>query len=263
MEETLLLFIPSFRKGWVRVICLFFLFPVIATIAKQSLPFVNTCHTLPESVTIYFQPMSEQSSYLVPSRSLTVEQEIKKSRFITTVAYAPDKDSALRLIESVRVAHPSASHNCYAYVAGNPSSGADIGFGDDGEVAGTAGKPMLSVLQHRNIGDVAVVVTRYFGGIRLGAGGLVRAYTSSVTSALDALPLKKAEPMTELTITIPYQYESAVRHVLEKSGIAVADAIYTEDVEISVQVPESSAGEITNEIMNVTRGEAVISLTGE
>lgn len=203
--------------------------------------------------------MSEQSSYLVPSRRVTVEQEIKKSRFITTVAHAPDKESALKLIESVRAAHPSASHNCYAYVAGNPSSGAEIGFGDDGEVAGTAGKPMLSVLQHRNIGEVAVVVTRYFGGVRLGAGGLVRAYTSSVTSALDSLPLKKAEPMMDLSITVPYQYESAVRHVLEKSGIDVTDAIYTEEVKILARVPESSAGEITGEIMNATRGDAVVS----
>jgi len=207
--------------------------------------------------------MSEQSSYLVPSRTVTVEQEIKKSRFITTVAHAPDKESALKLIEFVRAAHPSASHNCYAYVAGNPSSGAEIGFGDDGEVAGTAGKPMLSVLQHRNIGEVAVVVTRYFGGVRLGAGGLVRAYTSSVTSALDSLQLKKAEPMMVLTVTIPYQYESAVRHVLEKSGIAVTDAIYTEDVKILAQVPERSAGEVTGEIMNVTRGDAAVSTVGE
>jgi uncharacterized YigZ family protein len=207
--------------------------------------------------------MSEQSSYLVPSRSITVEQEIKKSRFITTVAHAPDKEAALKLIDTVSAAHPSASHNGYAYVAGNPSSGAEIGFGDDGEVAGTAGKPMLSVLQHRNIGEVVVVVTRYFGGVRLGAGGLVRAYTSSVTSALDELPLKKAEPMLELSVTIPYQYESAVRHVLEKSGIAVADATYTEEVKISAQVPESSAGDITGEIMNATRGEAVISSAGE
>ncbi len=206
--------------------------------------------------------MSE-SAYLIPFCTVTVEQKIKKSRFITTVAHTPDKESALKFIESVSAAHPTADHNCYAYIAGNPSSGAEIGSGDDGEVAGTAGKPMLSVLQHRNIGEVAVVVTRYFGGVRLGAGGLVRAYTGSVTFALDSLPLKKAEPMKVIAITIPYQHESAVRHALEKSGVAVADAIYAEHVKIKAEIPVSSADAITGEIMNATHGVVVISYSGE
>lgn len=205
--------------------------------------------------------MTEKSTYLIPSRTVTVEQEINKSRFIATAGHAPDKKAAMSFIESVRAAHPTAHHNCYAYIAGNPSSSTEIGFSDDGEVGGTAGRPILSVLQHKEIGEIAVVVTRYFGGVRLGAGGLVRAYTSSATLALDALPLKKLVAVKEARITVSYQYENAVRLALEKFSIPVADAVYTEDVTISAQIPQDSEEELTGEIMNLTRGGAVITFT--
>lgn len=204
--------------------------------------------------------MTDTSTYLIPARTVTVEQEISKSRFIATAGRAPDREAALSFIESVRRAHPAAHHNCYAYIAGNPSSTTDIGFSDDGEVGGTAGRPILSVLRHRGIGEIAAVVTRYFGGVRLGAGGLVRAYTSSATLALDTLPLKKLVAVRQAHITVPYQYENAVRLALEKFSIPVSDAVYTEEVTISAHIPEDSEEEIRGEIMNLTRGGAVITI---
>ena len=115
--------------------------------------------------------MSDKSPYLVPAERIETEQEIKKSRFIATVGHAADKESALHFIKEISAAHSGASHNTYAFIAGNPNGGAEVGFNDDGEIGGTAGKPILSVLQMRGIGDVVAVVTRYFGGTRLGTGG--------------------------------------------------------------------------------------------
>ena len=203
--------------------------------------------------------MSEKSTYLIPISTVRVEQEIKKSRFIAAAGHASDKNAAMRFIESVRNEHTSAHHNCYAYIAGSPYNTTEIGFSDDGEVGGTAGKPMLSVLRHKGIGEIVTVVTRYFGGIRLGTGGLVRAYTSSVILALDTLPLKKLTAKMEVDIKVPYQYENAVRLVLDKFNIAVEDALYTNEVLIVAYIPEDILDELSGDIMNSTRGGAEIS----
>ena len=203
--------------------------------------------------------MSETSSYLVPAQKVEVEQEIKKSRFIATVAHAADKESALKFIEDVSGNHQGASHNTYAYVIGNPNGGAAVGFNDDGEVGGTAGKPILSVLQMRGIGDVVAVVTRYFGGTRLGTGGLVRAYSGTITMALDELKLKEHVDLVEIQIKVGYEFESAVRNLFEKKSVAIKDVLYTEDVTIISDVAESEFEDLRSEIQNATRGKAEIS----
>ena len=202
--------------------------------------------------------MSDKSSYLVPAQRIETEQEIKKSRFIATIGHAADKESALRFIEETSSKHEGASHNTYAFVAGNPHGGAEVGFGDDGEVGGTAGKPILSVLQMRGIGDVVAVVTRYFGGTRLGTGGLVRAYSGTVTMALDELKLKERVNLVEVTIVTGYEHENSVRQILDKMGIAIKDAVYTEEVSIVADIPQRVSDELRGEIMNSTRGKVKI-----
>ncbi len=203
--------------------------------------------------------MSETSSYLVPANSVEMEQEIKKSRFIAAVTHATDKESALKFIEDTSKKHDSASHNTYAYVVGNPDGGAIVGFNDDGEIGGTAGKPILSVLQMRGIGDVVAVVTRYFGGTRLGTGGLVRAYSGTITMALDELKLKEHVSLKEIKITVGYEFESAIRNVIEKMELKIKDVHYTEEVAIISDIPESVCTELKSEILNATRGKATIS----
>ena len=202
--------------------------------------------------------MSQNTSYLVPANKVEIEQEIKKSRFIATVVHATDKESALRFIEDISKKHAAASHNTYAYVIGNPNGGAVVGFNDDGEVGGTAGKPILSVLQMRGIGDVVAVVTRYFGGTRLGAGGLVRAYSGTITMALDELQLKEHVDLIEVSIKVGYEFESGVRNLFEKMDLVIKDVIYTEGVEIKSDIPESILAELESDIQNATRGKAVI-----
>ncbi len=204
--------------------------------------------------------MSNSSSYQVPAGRVVFEQEIKKSRFIASVDYAADKENALKFIEEVSKNNQGASHNTYAYIIGNPNGGAVVGFNDDGEVGGTAGKPILSVLQMRGIGDVVAVVTRYFGGTRLGAGGLVRAYSGTITTALDELELAEHVSVVEMTIKAGYEFESIIRNVFERLGLTIKDVLYAEDVDIVADIPESLVEELKSDILNSTRGRAKISL---
>lgn len=207
--------------------------------------------------------MPKKSSYNVPADTVTVDQKIQRSRFIATVGHAPGRESAMSFIRAVSQEHPGASHNCYAFVAGNPHSGAEVGFGDDGEVSGTAGKPMLNILQHKNIGEIVAVVTRYFGGTRLGTGGLVRAYSSSLTMALDILPLKECVEMKPATITIPYQYEDPVRRLLSKMNSPIRDALYTDTVTLKIETPTACAPELESGIKNITHGQGQLIISGE
>jgi len=204
--------------------------------------------------------MSDSSSYLVPAGGLVIEQDIKKSRFIASVSYAGDKETALAFIKKISTEHQSATHNTFAYVIGNPNGGADVGFNDDGEVGGTAGKPILSVIQMRGIGDIVAVVTRYFGGTKLGTGGLVRAYAGTITMALDELKLKERVNLVELNINVGYEFENAVRTLFEREGLKIRDVQYTEDVRVIADIPESISEEIESEVMNATRGRAVIKI---
>lgn len=202
--------------------------------------------------------MAEDSSYKVPSKTVTVEQVIKNSKFITSVTRVTDKQKAKEFIDTVSKKYSDASHNCYAFVAGNPDSTTDIGFGDDGEVSGTAGKPILSVLQHKKIGEIVVVVSRYFGGTKLGTGRLVRAYTSSVQDALDKLPLEDCVALKSITLKFDYQYENTVRQVLNKFSLEIADSIYTDNVDMKLEVPEDNLNQLETESQNSTSGKVNI-----
>ena len=207
--------------------------------------------------------MSKETSYLVPSVTVCVEQEIKKSKFITTAGHVSDREGAKSFIETVSAKHPDASHNCYAYIAGDPGNSTDIGMGDDGEVSGTAGKPMLSVLQNKNIGEIAVVVSRYYGGVKLGPGGLVRAYTSSLQLALDEIRLESHIANTLLTLEFAYQYENSARQVLKKMGIDIKDIKYGDELELKIELPDNKVSAIEEELMSKTHGQARINRHNE
>lgn len=202
--------------------------------------------------------MSKGSSYNIPSKSVTLVQQIKGSKFITTAGRASNRDNARAFIDIISEKYADATHNCYAFVAGNPFSTTDIGFGDDGEVSGTAGKSMLSVLQHKKIGEIVVVVSRYFGGTKLGTGGLVRAYTSSVQLALEKLPLEKYQLFKILKITFDYQYENSIRQLFNKMNVQIIDSDYKEDVEMKIKVSKHRFQELNTELQNSTSGKVSI-----
>ena len=205
--------------------------------------------------------MSKENRYQIPADSISVEQELKRSRFIATIGRAPDKQQADAFIRMVRSTYPDANHHCWAYVAGNPFKTVQMGMSDDGEPQGTAGKPMLSILQHSKIGEIAAVVTRFFGGIKLGTGGLVRAYSSSVQLALQKLPLTEYVALTSARITLPYSLEDRLRRLLKKMKIDIIDVKYKDHVVLSIEIPENLSIEMEEQIGNQTMGQAKLLIT--
>ena len=204
--------------------------------------------------------MTRKSSYLVPASTVSCTQEIKRSKFITTISRASDSERAKEFIKEVSSKHPDASHNCYAFIAGDPRGSGEVGMGDDGEVPGTAGKPMLNVLQHKEIGEIVAVVTRYFGGVKLGPGGLVRAYTSSLQMGLDQLVLKRQVDVKTVELVFDFQYENSVRNILKKAGIEPGDAKYSDSVIFNIELPVDLYDKVLEDIGNQTRGKVKLNL---
>lgn len=143
--------------------------------------------------------------------------EIKKSEFICQLAPAADREAAMAVLESCRQQYPDARHHCWAYILGDPRQPISQAFSDGGEPAGTAGKPMLNVLQHRRLGNCMAVVSRYFGGVKLGAGGLVRAYSTATQNAVEGASLEKFIPAEIIKLACEFSAEANLRHFL--SGI--------------------------------------------
>lgn len=164
---------------------------------------------------------------LAPGSWFEVEIEIERSRFITWLAHAPDTTAFDDLLAAARNAHPNASHHCSAFVAGPPGEQVSIGFSDDGEPGGTAGRPMYQALTGDGIGQVAAVVTRYFGGIKLGTGGLARAYTQAVMAALAEVPRREVTERRELRIQIDFAGEADARDWCAQQDVTITDALYT------------------------------------
>lgn len=196
--------------------------------------------------------------YSVPADRHRVTQEIERSRFITTVAPAATLEEARAFIDEVRAEFPDANHNCWAYVVGPPGSTAAIGMSDDGEPHGTAGRPMLTALLHSGVGDIAAVVTRYFGGIKLGKGGLVRAYTGSVQQALETLPTRERVETATLEVVLEYAALTPVQQVLEEHEAEIVAEDYAADVTLTVELPESRLAGFRAAVLDITRGRAAI-----
>jgi len=196
----------------------------------------------------------------MPSGTVSSEQLISKSRFIAAVTYAGDKNEAMSFIKKISASHPGAHHNSFAFIIGSPEGSSETGYSDDGEVSGCAGKPILSILRHRAIGNVAAVVTRYYGGTKLGTGGLVRAYSSTLMLALDKLELREHVLLITVSVTIPYQFESPLRQLFKKNGIGFSNPIYSDEVSVRTDLPEDKAEYIKSEVMNLARGQAKIEI---
>ncbi len=188
------------------------------------------------------------------------ENEIieKKSRFIATVIPAEDEDTALAFIEAMKKKYWNASHNCYAYVIGE--RGELQRCSDDGEPGGTAGRPMLDVLLGEEIRNVAVVVTRYFGGTLLGTGGLVRAYSSATKAGLEASTVITKIWGSKLMIHTDYTGLGKIQYILGQRGLKILDSQYTDQVLLTVMIPETELKEVEEELVEGTNGQAGLSV---
>jgi uncharacterized YigZ family protein len=198
--------------------------------------------------------------YLTVGREGVHESEIKRSRFIAALAPAASEEAAREFIARVRKQHPGATHNCFAYVIG--ADGRLHKASDDGEPGGTAGTPMLQVLLRREIRDVVAVVTRYYGGTQLGAGGLVRAYGGAVSAALDELGVIERRKLALVTVSVDHQRAGKLENDLRAAGRTVRGVSYGTDVTIELGVPQEELARFRAWLADATAGSAAADVAG-
>jgi len=196
--------------------------------------------------------------YAIPSRIYRVEELIQRSRFITTAAHAPDANAANAFVDSVRENFPDATHNCWAFVAGPPGSTAHIGMSDDGEPHGTAGRPMLTVLLHSGVGEIVTVCTRYFGGVKLGTGGLSRAYADGVKLLLETLPTEVRIERVQVSVRVGYPHVESLQRLLDDLEVVVEHEDYGERVRYQIAVPTARVETLKERVAELTAGEGAV-----
>ncbi|WP_130392355.1 IMPACT family protein [Cupriavidus agavae] len=182
------------------------------------------------------------------------EIEIRKSRFIALAVPVADRDAAMAVIHDLRTTHPTATHVCWALLAGGQS-----GMSDDGEPSGTAGRPILEVLRHHDLDGVLAAVVRYYGGIKLGAGGLVRAYTDAIAGALKDAPRVERIAYATLTVEVDYADEPRVRRWIDQSaadGCSLADTAYGALATLTIRLPAALREPATAALRDATHGRA-------
>ncbi|MEU8528798.1 MULTISPECIES: YigZ family protein [Streptomyces] len=202
-----------------------------------------------------------QEQYRTVAREGVHESEINRSRFLCALAPAATEQEAQDFVARIRKEHPTATHNCFAYVIGADASVQKAS--DDGEPGGTAGVPMLQMLMRREMRYVVAVVTRYYGGVKLGAGGLIRAYGGVVGEALDALGTITRQRFRLATVTVDHQRAGKLENDLRATGRAVRDVRYAAAVTIEIGLPDADVESFRGWLADATAGTATLELGGE
>lgn len=202
-----------------------------------------------------------QDEYRTVAREGVHETEINRSRFLCALAPAATEREAQDFVARIRKEHPTASHNCYAYVIGADASVQKAS--DDGEPGGTVSVPMLQMLTRREMRYVVAVVTRYYGGVKLGAGGLIRAYGGAVGEALDALGTLTRRRFRLATVTVDHQRAYKVQNDLRSTGREVRDVHYGEAVTIEIGLPDADVEAFRVWLADVTHAAPRSSSSGE
>lgn len=201
--------------------------------------------------------MSDQ--YPVPEAAVEVEEVIRRSRFLTTVGRAASRDEAMAFVRRVKDRFPGATHHCWAFNAGGPSSTAQVGMSDDGEPRGTAGRPMLKVLLHSGVGEVVAVCARYYGGVKLGTGGLARAYASGVKRALEACATIEKVERVPISVRVTYDAADNVERVFTALDAIVTGREFAADVRYRVLIPAGRRSELATGVADATAGRGVVT----
>ena len=195
--------------------------------------------------------------YLVPTGFGEDEFIEKKSRFIGRLWPAETEEEALAKIQEMKKQHYDATHNCWAYIIRDGA----VRFSDDGEPGGTAGMPMLQVLQREGLFNVVCVVTRYFGGVLLGTGGLVRAYTTATSRALEAAEVVTVRSVVALDVTVDYGIYERADLLIKAAGGKLAEPEFTDKVTLRWQMPEHTEGPLLTQLQELTRGTANVTVS--
>ncbi len=197
-----------------------------------------------------------QKPYFIPSESVTIETEVSRSRFIATIHFVESVESARNLLSQRRLEMSDANHHVYAFRVGHGASVIE-GLSDDGEPSGTSGPPIMAVLRGADLGDTLVIVTRYFGGTKLGTGGLVRAYSEAATLALQKVPRVLKIERAKATALLPYSSYTVVKRILAEVGAEILRENFTDSVEIEVEVIADRLDDLYLRLRDLTSGDLV------
>ena len=199
------------------------------------------------------------TGYRTVADAATASFTEKKSEFIGNIAPCKTEEEAIAFIQEIRRQHRKANHNCYAYILRNNNT---MRHSDDGEPGGTAGAPMLEVLKKEGLTDVCCVVTRYFGGIMLGAGGLVRAYTEGAKIAVDAAQIKEMRMAERLRLTLDYSLYGRIGAALSELDVRVSKEDFAADVTLTVYIAEEKSRELSARLTDICCGKIIIESLG-
>jgi uncharacterized YigZ family protein len=197
--------------------------------------------------------------FRIPAHEIETEITVVNSRFIASLGPVFTPEQARDYLTGVRRRYPDASHHVPAYIIGHGAS-TTTHCSDDGEPSGTAGRPALAVLQGSGLGDVIVVVTRYFGGTKLGTGGLVRAYTDAVKAGLLILPLARKIAASTLLVAFKYTFLERIRQIVHQNDARILDETFTTDVTLTLQIPDDSLNAFRLAVTNLTSATAQIEV---
>ncbi|PKF61507.1 YigZ family protein [Psychromonas sp. psych-6C06] len=197
--------------------------------------------------------------YLVISAPLHFSEEIKKSRFLTYLAPVENKQAALDYLQTIKNLHPDARHHCWAYIAASPKNGVLMGCSDDGEPKGTAGKPMMALLQGSNIGEIMAVVVRYSGGIKLGTGGLVRAYSNGIQQLLPQIETREKRFYQQYQVSCDYAQMAQLESLLVPNVGRIVRVEYLQSVDALVEVDLQLAEDFLKQLQSVTQGKVHVN----
>ncbi|MBU2711008.1 YigZ family protein [Zooshikella harenae] len=195
------------------------------------------------------------NSYLVPAEPVMTELVIKKSRFICWIYPVENRQQALAQVATLTEQYSDARHHCWAYIAGPPEGATQIAWSDAGEPQGTAGKPILNVLQHHGVGNILAVVVRYFGGIKLGAGGLVRAYSGATQAAMEALKTTPKVATEVFVIELGYDQESRIKMLMQEYGVELMESTYGVLVCYTLSVPVNELKSFAEHVTSFSKGK--------
>ncbi|MDJ0038495.1 putative YigZ family protein [Pantoea allii] len=195
----------------------------------------------------------------IPAQALSVSEEtIKKSRFITLLAHTCGVEAARAFVQQVKQDHPTARHHCWAWVAGAPNDSQQLGFSDDGEPSGTAGKPMLAQLMGADIGEITAVVVRYYGGIMLGTGGLVKAYGGGVQQGLKQLARQRKVPVKQFTLQCDYGQLSDIERLVQRFEGSITESEYLERIFLTLALPYGQIDGFKQNLSDFSRGALML-----
>ncbi|WP_025562530.1 YigZ family protein [Psychromonas sp. SP041] len=195
--------------------------------------------------------------YFILNKPVFFEEEIKKSRFLTFICPAKGKIAAMKFLAEMKILHRDAGHHCWAYIGGSPDDSVNMGCSDDGEPKGTAGKPMLAVLQGTHVGELVAVVVRYSGGIKLGTGGLVRAYSNGLQQLCPTMPTSEKRFFERFELQCSYSQMATLEHLLESNSGRIINANYEQSVVVLIEVDSEQVDIFKQKLQSLMQGQVI------